>query len=563
MEGMLDYIMNIHDDIYRMIIYSTGMCLIVVTYLYSSNNYAIWRLSVLLLVSWVLVVPVTIGSVWLWVAANGATAVPGPIKGPVEWFAGQSVHAVWSFALLGVAALGGLRAFRFLEPVPVAKRERLSSLDTKHRQLAKWLSPKNDGPVIAGTKRQRLRVTAADRACIIGPPGTGKTALLVSQIRDWSESGRSFVALDTKPELSTLTAELLSDAGYRIICINPMRSLGELAEGQSYNPFVDIAPDEIDDLTAAMVPNVGDESGDTFRRGARQLVAAVAHHLAAQRGDLALVTLPDIYGYVAQYRDVRAFVDDLRESPSPVAQTHANRVALMAGSDRLLGSIFAELASSLSVFDTPSIREAFSNRDRVSLSSLCKGRTAVFLQFEEQYQAATAALLSLLVAHLLRYLIAHHENRDAVLLLLDEIGNATPVPGLVGKLNTIRSRNLPTWLYWQSVAQMHRYGRDAAQTILGACDVQGCYRLNDNATAEAMSHKLGKAEYASTTGTYRQDVMGGASAGSSVSVVEGDRFRPDELQALKDGEMVLTYRGKAGRIKPPRYFEWWPEMRRK
>ena len=72
----------------------------------------------------------------------------------------------------------------------------------------------------------------------------------------------------------------------------------------------------------------------------------------------------------------------------------------------------------------------------------------------------------------MRYLIVH-TDRPAVLQLFDEIGNAMPVPGLIQKLNILRSRQLPTWLYWQSIEQMQKYGIKAdegANIILGEVD---------------------------------------------------------------------------------------------
>ncbi len=59
---------------------------------------------------------------------------------------------------------------------------------------------------------------------------------------------------------------------------------------------------------------------------------------------------------------------------------------------------------------------------------------------------------------------------------------------MIDKLNTIRSRNLPTWTYWQSLEQMQRYG---VNLILGACDMQMVFRLNDNASAQWMSDRIG------------------------------------------------------------------------
>jgi len=159
----------------------------------------------------------------------------------------------------------------------------------------------------------------------------------------------------------------------------------------------------------------------------------------------------------------------------------------------------------------------------------------------------------------MRYLI-RNASRPPVLLLFDEIGTVPVVPGLIAKLNTIRSRNLPTWTYWQSLEQMQRYGAKAdegANLILGACDYQMVFRLNDNASAKWMSDRIGVTDVTVTSESVDNSLISKRS--TSTSMVTEPKVFPHELQQLKDGQVVCTYRDQAWRGEATPYFQIWPE----
>ena len=116
----------------------------------------------------------------------------------------------------------------------------------------------------------------------------------------------------------------------------------------------------------------------------------------------------------------------------------------------------------------------------------------------------------------MRYLITQ-TDRLPVLLLLDEIGSAPKIPGLAEKLNT----------------------------ILGASDFQMVFRLNDNASADWMSTRIGVTDRevratGITTGT--GSVPG---ATHSRSLVQEPVVFPHELQALAANEVICAYRMSA------------------
>jgi len=299
--------------------------------------------------------------------------------------------------------------------------------------------------------RGDIHVSMDDRAVVIGPPGTGKTAFLIEQLLRWGESGRSFVCLDIKPEIYGITQTFLEKKGYALFTYNPTTRTG-----QKYNMLADLdSPESVGELASALIPSE-DPRDTVFTESARDFLDAIISHLAAG----GTPSLPLVRALVADCHDHHELMDLLLNSPDPDAREIASGLMLVAKNERLLGSIFATFRANLRFLRYPAIRESLESSD-FSLSELTTGKpVGLFLQFEEAQRETTARLLSTMTGHIMRYLITH-TDRPPVLCFWDEIGNAPPVPGLVEKLNTIRSRKMPTWLYWQSLEQMQRYGEKA------------------------------------------------------------------------------------------------------
>lgn len=404
-----------------------------------------------------------------------------------------------------------------------------------------------------------LRASVEDRAVVIGPPGTGKTAFLVSQILDWAEPGRSMVVLDIKPEIYGITQAALVERGYEVITYNPTAQTGH-----RYNPLDDVdGPEALGEMAAALIPSATAEDA-VFNESARDFLDALVTHLTTVNG---ATSLPEIRDTISSFSGYKALMRELAQSPDGDARGIAKNLMMTAANERLLGSIFATFQSNLRFLRYPAVRDSLV-RSEFSLHQLISQPStkpvALFLQFEEQHRETTARLMAFMMGHVLRFLITHSE-RDAVLLLFDEIGSAPIVPGLVTKLNTIRSRKMPLWMYWQSMEQMQKYGEKAnegANTILGACDLQMVFRLNDNASADWMSQRIGVIDREVRT----RSVGTGGSEGigwtlnDSRSLVKEPIVFAHELQALRPSEVVCTYRGHTWRGIATPYFERWPQF---
>lgn len=450
----------------------------------------------------------------------------------------------------------------------IYKRKELISNKVDQR-LLELSSNKERGILAPSTPNDfDFYVSTSDRACIIGPPGTGKTSFLVNQIYKWTDTGKSFVCLDIKPEIHSITKAELEKKGYRCIVYNPTSPV------DNYDFLQDLdSPETIGEFVSALIPSL-DSDNAVFSDTARDLLDALINHFRAlnlqrikkeearsqKKGvdpePIEKTTLPQVFDHLIKYDNITALFNDLEHSPSKMTRGIVNSLKMTASNERLLGSIITTLNTKLRFLRYDSIRESLNGG--FSLKELSKPKTALFLQFEESKTETIGHLFSVFVGHLLRYLITNFEEREEVFCLLDEIGNAGYINDLTGKLNTIRSRNMPTWMYWQSKEQMQKYGKasdEGVNIIMGACDLQICFRLNDNATAKWFSDRVGSHIVKYKGRSWGYNVTDDSSTvGNSWGLNREEIIFPHELQQLGDGEVVAVYRGVAWKGKATPYW---------
>jgi type IV secretion system protein VirD4 len=498
-----------------------------------------------------------------------ALAVAGAVSCAGLWWSVAAVrhalkdqygHTVQSVAMV-IALIAGVVACFFTWKLlvrPSVRKLKPDLLIEGQKGVLAECTRAGDGSVWAGqVEGQDIYVTAEDRAVVIGPPGTGKTAFLVSQLLAWAEQKRSFVCLDSKPEIFAITRRRLEAQGYRVLSYNPTSRTG-----QRYNMFRDLVNREgrfdrvaIREIAAVFIP-ANDERNRVFADGARDLFDAIATHLDAVEGEVSFTRMRN---WAMQHDSADELLKELLKSPNEEVQELASSISKRAVSDRLMASIFSAYDSGLTFVSLPEIRESASGSD-FSLHDLCTGEpVALFLQFEESEREVTEHYLAAIVAHLLRFMILHTE-RPPVLLMLDEIGSVPVIPALPQKLNTIRSRNLPTWLYWQSLEQMQKYGEkhdEGPNLILGATDVKVMFRLEDNNTAEWMSDRIGKIDRVIESVSTKFGDMAQHSRQLSLEPM----VFPRQLMELRPGEVVCSYRGHTWRGRATPHFERYPEFK--
>ena len=406
-----------------------------------------------------------------------------------------------------------------------------------------------------------LRVTNEDRGIILGAPGSGKTTYLVTQILDWMESGQSFVATDIKPEIWAILKYngMFEHYGYKDYVFNPTD-----VNSDHYNIFSEVEDSaEFNEILNIIIADTDSADAKVFNDNARRLLKAILIELGAK------ASLPNAQRFINGMDDNAELLKTLRQSDNETVSSIAKDITRTAKSDNLLASIMTAVSKAFDFLDDERIRKTISdNADGFYLKDvLMKPKQAVFLQFDQQYKSSTATLFGAMVAHTMRILQAN-QNRGAVFLALDEIINCAPIPKFTDLLNTIRSANMPTFLYLQSLEGLNRlYGLNADKLFLGSSNYKVVFKIGDISTAEEFSKLIGKTETtyfsyseSSSNGVSNSDQGGSRVQSNSSGYSESTKLEyiiePDELTKLPAHTAVVTYNGTFGTLNMPVYWDY-------
>lgn len=408
---------------------------------------------------------------------------------------------------------------------------------------------------------QFLRVTNEDRGIILGAPGSGKTTYLVTQILDWMESGQSFVATDIKPEIWAILKYngMFEHYGYKDWVFNPTD-----VNSDHYNIFSEVKDSsEFNEVLNIIIADTDSADAKVFNDNARRLLKAILIELGAK------ASLPNAQKFINSMDDNAELLKTLRQSDNETVSSIAKDITRTAKSDNLLASIMTAVSKAFDFLDDDRIRQTISeNADGFYLKDvLMKPKQAVFLQFDQQYKSSTATLFGAMVAHTMRILQAN-QNRGAVFLALDEIINCAPIPKFTDLLNTIRSANMPTFLYLQSLEGLNRlYGPNSDKLFLGSSNYKVVFKIGDISTAKEFSDLIGKTEVTyysysenSSDGVSNSDQGGSRTHSNSSGYSESTKLEyiiePEELIKLPAHSAVVTYNGTFGTLIMPKYWEF-------
>lgn len=406
-----------------------------------------------------------------------------------------------------------------------------------------------------------LRVTNEDRGIILGAPGSGKTTYLICQILDWMESGQSFVATDIKPEIWAVLKYngMFEKYGYKDYVFNPTD-----VNSDHYNIFSEVQDSsEFNEVLNIIIADTDSADAKVFNDNARRLLKAILIELGVK------ASLPNAQRFINSMDDNAELLKTLRQSDNETVSSIAKDITRTAKSDNLLASIMTAVSKAFDFLDDERIRKTISdNAEGFYLKDvLMKPKQAVFLQFDQQYKSSTATLFGAMVAHTMRILQAN-QNRGAVFLALDEIINCAPIPKFTDLLNTIRSANMPTFLYLQSLEGLNRlYGLNADKLFLGSSNYKVVFKIGDISTAEEFSKLIGKTETtyfsyseSSSDGVSNSDQGGSRVQSNSSGYSESTKLEyiiePDELTKLPAHTAVVTYNGTFGTLNMPVYWDY-------
>lgn len=414
--------------------------------------------------------------------------------------------------------------------------------------------------VVDGQQEYAIRLKNSERGIVAGLPGSGKSSLIIMQCLDWMKSGQSIVLTDIKPELYGILKAMNADEnfGYKIWVINPLDPYAD-----SYNIFSEA--ESVADLTEIINILMTPENKDSivFYDGAKNILLGV---LLRMKEKSLSISLPSALDYIRDFDDISDLLRDLANSNDKTVQKIESEISESSGNKNLFASVLNALSKAFNFLNTEVIRDSIlCNADRFNLKEvLMKPKQIVILQYEMQYKELTKTLFGATVAHIFR-ILQSNLNRKPVLILLDEIINSAPIPDFSGKLNTIRSMKMPTFLYLQSFEGLNKlYGSSAKTLFMDGCSFYAVFRIGSFETAKGFSDLIGKCEttYISSSDVIPNPNFNGVRYAQNLGTLSEHKqmdyiLEPNDILKFEDNHAVIIYQGRYQKFHLSKYWEYY------
>ena len=504
--------------------------------------------------------------------------------------------------LLGVAGAALVRLAVYLKAKNAKKYRRGVEFGSarwgRPEDIAPYIDPVPDWNIpltrtesLTMTSRPKDPKTARNKnILVIGGSGSGKTRFFVKP--SLLQMHSSYVVTDPKGQLLRETGKLLAHGGpkrdengkpvrdgrgkvvyepYRIKVLNTIN----FSKSMKYNPLAYVRSEkDILKLVNVIIANTkgdGEKSSEDFWvKAERLLYCALIGYIwyEAEPEERNFITLLDLLNACEAREDdetykspVDILFDDLaKKQPEHFAVKQYVKFKMAAG--KTLKSILVSCGARLSPFDIKELRDIMTE-DELELDTMGDRKTALFLIMSDTdttFNFVIAMLQSQLFNLLCDKADDLYNGRLPVHVrcLLDEFANIGQIPNFDKLIATIRSREISASIILQSQSQLKTIYKDAADTIVGNCDVTLFLGGKEKSTLKEISELLGK----ETIDSLSQSENRGAqtSHGLSYQKLGKELMTQDEIAVMDGGKCILQLRGvrpffsdKYDLTKHPRY----------
>ena len=437
-----------------------------------------------------------------------------------------------------------------------------------------WNIPLTRTESLTMTSRPKNPKTARNKnILVIGGSGSGKTRFFVKP--SLLQMHSSYVVTDPKGQLLRETGKLLAHGGpkrdengkpvrdkrgkvvyepYRIKVLNTIN----FSKSMKYNPLAYVRSEkDILKLVNVIIANTkgdGEKSSEDFWiKAERLLYCALIGYIwyEAEPEEKNFITLLELINACEAREDdetykspVDILFDELaQEQPEHFAVKQYVKFKMAAG--KTLKSILVSCGARLSPFDIKELRDIMTE-DELELDTMGDRKTALFLIMSDTdttFNFVIAMLQSQLFNLLCDKADDFYNGRLPVHVrcLLDEFANIGQIPNFDKLIATIRSREISASIILQSQSQLKTIYKDAADTIVGNCDVTLFLGGKEKSTLKEISELLGK----ETIDSLSQSENRGAqtSHGLNYQKLGKELMSQDEIATMDGGKCILQVRG--------------------
>lgn len=307
----------------------------------------------------------------------------------------------------------------------------------------------------AGMLREMGNVVA------VGPPGSGKTRLLETNLVSWRHSA---VVIDLKGGVYSKTAEFRRTLG-QVHVIDPRQG-----RGSRYNPLAVIKPHQRRELASELVSITNDDpfwssvAVDMWLACWAAADHAGRHHMPYAVELMSLGVAEAMKYFVTHHGDDAATMKHLTDFYGKAPTGESARKLADGEPSRLLESKWATVTNTRTVFDDKNLLNIFSGHDIDVEGMFYNGSLSTIYILADETNPRVFMAFSRLVMKTLGDALINEGDREGVtrrpvLFLFDEFG-AVRLNSAFQWLNTMRSRDVILVLFVQKLSQLAPLNKD-------------------------------------------------------------------------------------------------------
>lgn len=343
----------------------------------------------------------------------------------------------------------------------------------------------------------------------------------------------SAVVLDPKGENFIITAKKRKDLGNKVFYYDPWEVIesynrmnhGTVVHGAvkaTINPLDFILPDspDIEDHARMLASSLilrTDPKGDFFYNGAETLLARLIVYVCTtmpmghpDRNMIAVRSLVTMQGRELMVELVKNYTElkQLGRKLHPMVMDLMNWLDdNLKSKARSFADIFSFAQQATEFLSNERIRKSFESSN-INILELKTKPTSLYLILDMDKLLFVSdnykPLVRLIITTCMIGVSVKTVVKEKLLFMLDEIAQLGNLQYLPNLLSIYRSKGVVVWTIWQNLAQIQANYEKEWQTIIGNCDVQQYFGVNDEETAKRVSEAAGKTtiyKEAYTTGT--------------------------------------------------------------
>jgi type IV secretion system protein VirD4 len=393
-----------------------------------------------------------------------------------------------------------------------------------------------------------VRLPNAIHTAVFSPSGGGKgTSLVVPFLQTCPES---CVVIDFKGENALITAKLRErQFGHRIALLDPCRMVTKSPDTLNAIDTIarhdQLALDRCNDLAKALVVREEGERDPHWNDSAEAWIAAMIA-LVVEQGEAGVTrSLQTVRDILTNPQHLALGVQAMCESASWNGMLARLGGQLTQFVDKERSSTLTTVSRHLRFLDTPIIADStrLSSFDPAELRS---GKLTVYLILPPEHMRAQAPLLRMWISTLQRAVIEGGlQESNKVHIVLDEAASLGRMDAIDDAIDKYRGYGIRLQFYYQSLSQLRKCFPEGQEMTLLSNATQIYFGVNDIATAEQVSNRLGEKTIildsgGTSDGTNRSDTMNSSlpSASSGSNRGSSRNWSQTVRKLLKSDEII-------------------------